>query len=113
MQKEDRYRELLAQQQESGLTIKEFCSNQGIAPATFHYWKKKLRKKPGRKEFIPLVVKTGTSLGTTSNGNNPHALHSGLERKALFELVYPNGTLLRITSDLDLAHLRTLIHLYD
>ncbi len=114
MQKEDRYRELLAQQQESGLTIKEFCSNHGIALATFHYWKKKLcSKKPGRKDFIPLVVKTGTSLGATGNGNDPQALHSGLERKALFEFVYPNGTLLRVTSDLDLAHLRTLIHLYD
>jgi hypothetical protein len=113
MEKESRYKELLDQQQESGLTIKEFCSNQGIAPATFHYWKRKLRKKPGRKEFIPLVVKTGASLLSAGNGNDPRALHSGHERKSLFELVYPNGTLLRITNDLDLAHLRALIHLYD
>ena len=95
------------------MTIKEFCSNQGIALATFYYWKKKLYKKPGRKDFIPLVVKTGTSLRSTIKGHDPLALQPGLENKALFELVYPNGTLLRITSDLDLAHLRTLIHLYD
>ncbi|MFC2081450.1 hypothetical protein ACFLR8_04490, partial [Bacteroidota bacterium] len=34
-------------------------------------------------------------------------------RDSLIELVYPNGTLLRIKNDLDLADLRTLIHLYD
>jgi hypothetical protein len=57
MLKEDRYRELIAEQRESGLTIKEFCSNHAIARATFHYWKKKLTKVPRRSEFIPLVVK--------------------------------------------------------
>lgn len=76
MHKESRYRELLDQQQESGLTIKEFCSNQGIAPATFHYWKRKLVKKPGRKEFIPLVVKTGSSLAPTHNNREPGAYKS-------------------------------------
>ena len=29
------------------------------------------------------------------------------------ELVFPNGTILRVQHDLDLAHLRVLIHLYD
>jgi hypothetical protein len=113
MQKETRYKELLDHQQESGLTIKEFCSNQGIAVATFHYWKKKLRKKPGSKNFIPIVVKSGSSLLPTSNDIASQALQSGSKSSALLEVVYPNGTILRVSSDLDLVQLRTLIHLYD
>jgi len=113
MHKESRYRELLDQQQESGLTIKEFCSNQGVATATFHYWKKKLRKKPGSKNFIPIVVKSGSSLVPASNNITSQSLHSGSKSNALLEVVYPNGTILRVSSDFDMVQLRTLIHLYD
>jgi transposase-like protein len=86
MQKESRYRELLAQQQESGLTIKEFCSNHGIAPATFHYWKKKLRKKSGKKDFIPLIVKpSGMDIPKGSTCSEV-----ATAKEASLELVYPN-----------------------
>jgi hypothetical protein len=57
MQKESRFRELIEEQKLSGLSIIDFCSNHGIAPSTFHYWKKKLGKKSGSKDFIPLIVK--------------------------------------------------------
>jgi hypothetical protein len=113
MQKESKYRELISHQQDSGLTVREFCSNQCIAPATFYYWKKKLNKKPGKRDFIPLLVKAEASISPTRNEIGQGAFQPGSKSQAMFELVYPNGTLLRITSDLDLAHLRTLIHLYD
>jgi hypothetical protein len=109
MIKEARYKELLDQQQESGLTIKEFCSNQGVALATFHYWKKKLLKKPGREKFIPLVVKPSEM--ELSKGSTCSEIIPGKE--SLFELVFPNGTVLRVKQELDLAYLRALIHLYD
>jgi hypothetical protein len=109
MLKEDRYRELISEQRESGLTIKEFCSNHAVARATFHYWKKKLSKELRGNEFIPLVVKPSVmdiSEGSTCSKTKP-------EKASLLELVYPNGTILRVQHDLDLAHLRALIHLYD
>jgi hypothetical protein len=109
MQKETRYRELIAQQQGSGLTIKEFCSNHGLAPATFHYWKKKLGNKSNRKSFIPLIVKP-SGLEPTK-GAICSEMVSGNE--VLFELVYPNGTILRLKNDLDMIKLRALIHIYD
>ena len=109
MQKETRFRELLAEQQESGLTIKDFCYNHGIAPATFYYWKKRLTQKPGRKNFIPLIVKpSGIDL---SKGSAYSEMSTGKE--ALLEVVFPNGTILRVKHDLDLVHLRALIHLYE
>lgn len=109
MLKEDRYRELIAEQRESGLTIKEFCSNHAIARATFHYWKKKLAKAPRSSEFIPLIVKPSVmdvSEGSTCSETKP-------VKAFLLELVFPNGTILRVQHDFDLAHLRALIRLYD
>ena len=109
MQKEYRFRELIEEQKESGLSIINFCANHGIAPSTFHYWKKKLGKKSGRNDFIPLLVKpSGADL---PKGSGCSEISPGKE--ALLEVVYPNGTILRLKHDLDLDQLRTLIHLYD
>mgnify|MGYP006307366755 FL=1 len=109
MQKEAIFKELIAEHKESGLTILDFCSNHGIAPSTFHYWKKKLSNKPGRKDFIPLIVKpSGEDLpkGSECSETSPG-------KETLLELVYPNGTVLRLKQSFDLAQLRALIHLYD
>ena len=115
MQKETRFSELIRLQQDSGFTVREFCSNEGIAPSTFYYWKKKLRGHSPKKEFIPLVVKP--SLPAQGNRNTPgrrsHPVGHTIEDHVLLELVYPNGTLLRIKDELDLADLKALIHLFD
>ncbi|MFC2116649.1 hypothetical protein ACFLTU_09240 [Bacteroidota bacterium] len=67
-------------------------------------------KKAGEKnDFIPLLVKSPGE-GITRGATCPEISEN---RDSLIELVYPNGTLLRIKNDLDLADLRTLIHLYD
>jgi len=62
-----KFARLIARQKESGLTVKSFCSNEGIAPSTFYYWRKKIRKQSGGERFIPLVVK---STGATFNPVN-------------------------------------------
>lgn len=106
-----KFEELHRRQQESGLTVKDFCFNEAIAPATFYYWKKKL-KKNGTPDFIPLVVKSGTTLPAQPYNDQPSVAQTG-EPDALLELVYPNGTRLRIKKDLDLVQLRSLICLFD
>ena len=116
MEKESRFTELIRQQQESGLTIKDFCFNQGIATSTFHYWRKKLRPSSPGNGFIPIVVKsTERALFTRHNqGSGQTHNHQGTDQdKVLLELVYPNGTQMRIRQDLDLAHLRALVRLFD
>ena len=116
MQKESRFRELISLKQVSGLTVREFCSNEGIAPATYYYWRKKLQNSKGKKDFIPLIVKSPGSMSSGYNRINSHRDNQSgqiTEDHSLLELVYPNGTLLRIKNELDLVHLRALIHLYD
>ncbi len=117
MQKESRFYELIRLQQDSGLTVREFCSNEGVAPSTFYYWRKKLQSSKGKKNFIPLIVKPSeSSLTQAYNRNSSQRDYQPgqiAEDHTLLELVYPNGTLLRVKNDLDLSHLRALIHLYD
>ncbi len=117
MQKDSRYHELIRLQQASGLTVRDFCSNEGIAYSTFYYWRKKLQGNRGKSDFIPLVVKS--PVATLSPGFSKSIGDPGFqpgqmtESELLLELVYPNGTVLRIKNDLDLAHLRALIQLCD
>lgn len=106
-----KFQELHRRQQESGLTVKEFCSNEAIAPSTFYYWKKKLQQN-GKPDFIPLIVKPSSTLPGHYPANQPSVAQTG-ETDAILELIYPNGTRLRIRKDLDLAQLRSLICLFD
>jgi transposase-like protein len=95
--------ELVKSQKDTGLTITAFCSNEGIPKSSFYYWRKKLNKEPG-KHFIPLLVNSRPAPMTlpANESYNP-------DKDFLLELIYPNGTRLRIKSDPDLNHLRSLI----
>ena len=98
---------LQERQKESGLSVRGFCSNEGIAPSSFYYWLKKIKNEVNGKRFIPLVVKsTGASV--------PPFKQSELSQgqrvdDTLLEITYPNGITLRVKNDLDLVHLRALV----
>ena len=102
--------ELVKRQKDTGLTITAFCSNEGIPKSSFYYWRKKLNKEPG-KRFIPLLVNSRPAAMNvpakdyTQGQTEPH--HSGDD--FLIELIYPNGTRLRIKRDPDLEHIRSLV----
>lgn len=52
-----RWQELIAEQERSGLSIAEFCRHKGFTSASFYLWRKKLRETPQREElFVPLHV---------------------------------------------------------
>lgn len=116
---ESKFIELQNMHQESGLNVREFCSNEGIKPSTFYYWLKKLQKeKPKGKQakgFIPLVVKPSSGVDQRYAKSNSQSIAADNTREdvVFLEVVYPNGTLLRVRKDLDLSHLRALIHLYE
>ena len=100
---------LLERQKESGLSVRSFCSNEGIAPSTFYYWQKKLRKEDSGGRFIPLLVRAPGSVACPASGQR---LAPGAENTPL-EILFPNGTTLRIRQTLDLAGLRSLVSLVD
>jgi len=99
----------LERQKESGLSVKRFCSNECIAPSTFFYWRKKIRKDTIGQRFIPLVVQSPGSAvyPATHKPEGPRVDDN------LLEITYPNGTTLRIRQSPDLAGLRSLVSLLD
>jgi hypothetical protein len=109
MSNSSKFISLLERQKESGLSVRGFCSNEGIAPSTFYYWQKKIRKSTPGPGFIPMVVQTRrpAALDPTS-----HRLAGGMDTFPM-EITYPNGTTLRIRDTLDLAGLRSLVLLVD
>jgi hypothetical protein len=110
---ESKILDLIKRQKDTGLTITAFCVNEGIAKSTFYYWRKKLNKEPV-KGFIPLLVNSTPATRTVPSNytQKQHELHKSGD-DFLLELHYPNGTRLRIKSDPDLDHLRTLVCLLD
>jgi transposase-like protein len=106
--------ELIKRQKETGLTITAFCRNEGIPKSSFYYWRKTLNRVRG-KSFIPLLVNTtqASMSGPSKNYPQRQQEHHTSCDDFLLELLYPNGTRLRIKSDPDFDHLRTLVCLLD
>ncbi|MRR24284.1 hypothetical protein EG830_15035 [bacterium] len=100
---------LIQRQKESGLSVRSFCSNEGIAPSTFYYWQKKFRKGDTGGRFIPLLVRAPGSASCPASGQRPAP---GADNTPL-EILFPNGTTLRLRQTLDLAGLRSLVSLLD
>ena len=104
--------ELVNRQKATGLNITAFCSNEGIPKSSFYYWRKKFSKEPEQR-FIPLLVnstRAPMTLHAKDCVREQNEVHS-LGDDFLLELIYTNGTKLRIKSDLDLDHLRSLVSL--
>ncbi|PIQ30571.1 MAG: hypothetical protein COW63_09540 [Bacteroidetes bacterium CG18_big_fil_WC_8_21_14_2_50_41_14] len=115
MHKSDKYFELIRQQEASGFSVKEFCSNEGIAVSTFYYWIKKLRGQSDKNDFIPLIVNHQQSQVARTHHKPRHTSDSvepASGSDPLFELVYPNGVALRVRKDIALAELRVLVQLF-
>lgn len=111
---EKKFIELYERQKESGLTVKEFCSNEIIAPATFYYWQKKLKSRNRLPGFIPVVVKPAPpDLQESFQGGSFSTRTKPANNIIPIEIEFPNRTVLRISGGIDMATLKALIHLND
>ena len=104
-----RFEQLYQEYQESGLNVKDFCANQAFAPSSFYYWRKKLQATEQREpsgNFIPLVV--GSEQVTThSIGKHPNKTNHTIE------IIFPNGTKVRVGDNVSMQFLKRIIHLFD
>lgn len=115
MDKATRYYELIDLQQASGLSVKDFCSNEGIAVSTFYYWIKKRQTQSSKQDFIPLIISNGRSIESHNYRKHKHQAFtpSPSNHDVLLEVVYPNGTIIRARKDIALTELRALVQLFD
>ena len=87
----DQWRERIAEQARSGLSIKQFCKDRGIAEHAFYGWRRRLRET-GPVRFA-LVDRTGASQAQEWN----------------LELTLLSGERLRIGAGVDTVTLRAVL----
>lgn len=64
--KEQYWREMLARQAASGLSVREFCSQQGLKENSLYAWRQAIRQRDGTAKrtqkaapFVPAVIRDG------------------------------------------------------
>jgi len=92
----DQWRERIAAQERSGLSVRRFCKEQGIAEHLLFYWRKRFRNQqhPVPVRFA-LVERGAASAGTVA--------------EPALELVLNTGERLRIGAGVDQTALRTVL----
>jgi hypothetical protein len=86
--------ERLAEQERSGMSVRSFCKDHGIAEHVFYYWRKRLRNQSQPVRFA-LVERAGAPPESSA--------------PAGLELVLTTGERLRIGAGVDAATLRTVM----
>lgn len=89
------WRERLAEQPRSGLSVKQFCGERGLTQYSFYAWRKRLRQD-GPVRFA--LVDRGAAQRESAAGAS-----------LSLELEFPTGERLRIGSGVDAGTLRTVV----
>ncbi|WP_027470459.1 IS66 family insertion sequence element accessory protein TnpA [Saccharicrinis fermentans] len=109
------FKRLYKDYQESGLNIKDFCTNQDLAPSTFYYWRNKLEEALAHEpdSFVPLEFDSNPL--TTNNQSSPSIIKSKptLNNDAPIEFLFPNGTKMLLRDNINTQVLKTIVHLFD
>jgi len=109
------FKKLFQEYQESGLNVKDFCSNQGLAPSSFYYWKKQLGEVPQHQpeSFVPLVFGPNLAVAGRRPVQAPQNSSGTSGNHAPIEFVFPNGTKMVIRDNVDMHLLKAIVHLFD
>ena len=93
-QKERHWRHRIAEWRASGLSVRAFCGQRGLATPSFYHWRRVLeRRAPEKAAFVPVQVVADTVPVQTST----------------LELVLIDGRTVRVAPGFDAATLRQLL----
>ena len=98
---------------DSGLTIRDYCSNQQIKESKFYYWQNKLKGiLPPKNGFVPLIFRD------EQHDHSPqmpvkrqeHQINRTSSVTSLTcEISYPNGISVKVNGLTDLEMVRSLL----
>jgi hypothetical protein len=91
--KSEYWRQRIAEQERSGMSVQRFCEEQGLTEQSFYLWRKRLREQPPMRFS---VVETG--LARQQRATEPD-----------LELVLATGERLRIGASVDPTALRRVL----
>ena len=100
----EQFRQLHEEWKQSRLSVQQYCENTGLKESRFYYWRSKLKAEPlpaSCGSFIPVKMSDKSSIHSAKNASG----------RALCEIEYPNGVVVRVTSDMTLDQLRQMVTL--
>ena len=109
VEKELYWRELVTRQAVSGLSIQQFCENEGVSRPSFYAWRRRLRE--------------GEDNGTMARESRPGEDERGGKREFIslkllespcgLEIIHPRGYQVRVTGGVDVHALRQVLDVLD
>lgn len=103
------WREMLAAQAESGLSIRQFCLQQGISQPSLYAWRRRLAEASG-----------GGRKGRAAERHSKPSSKGGdfislrlVDAASSLEVIHPRGCRIRITGDVDPTTLRRVLDALD
>ena len=100
----EQFRQIYNDWKQSGLSVQQYCENTGLTESRFYYWRAKIQAESLTSScgsFIPVKMSGKTSVFSAKKASG----------KALCEIEYPNGVVVRVTSDMTLDLLRQMVTL--
>jgi transposase-like protein len=119
LQKESYWRGMISRQENSGLSIREFCDQQGISVASMYGWRKELKKRS------PIASGDSTSTASTRDRKPKPKVTEAVapstdfisiqleQLRPALELLHPRGYQLRIPNGFDTVTLQQTIEVLD
>jgi transposase len=99
-EKEQFWRRMVAQQRQSGGTIRAFCQREGLSQPSFYQWRRELARRDrapiarrGAATFVPIQV----------------VAEAALIEAALIEIALPGDVVVRVRAGADAATLRQVL----
>jgi len=108
----EKFKPIYARYQSGSLRVRDFCRNEGIAESKFYYWKRQLdRTCQLSDQFVPVLLSTGSHPSTVNTpASNTRHPFSSIPAGGC-EIIYPDGTILRLSGFSDISLLKTLLPL--
>lgn len=109
VERELHWRNVLERQAGSGLSIRQFCAQEGIGQPSFYAWRRRLGGRPNGGAGSPRARRKSAG---TSGGSEFISLRL-LDAASTLELVHPHGCRLRITGGVDPSVLQQVLDVLD
>ena len=112
------WRSVLERQQESGLSVRQFCREHQVSEASFHSWKRKIAGRDrdvdtSSKDSGQKRLPTRQVAKQSENAAVFIPVRLNASASSLLELVHPRGHVLRVPAVFDEGSLRQVLNVLD
>lgn len=108
------WRERVARQAASGVSIRQFCDREQVPQATFYAWRRRLQVRaatPAKQVTPPRTVsRRAAASSQRTSGFIPLRL---IDAPAAWEVVHPRGYRVRVSGEVNAAALQCIVGVLD